>query len=258
MKTTRLNCLYVGCGTHRLKGFQHAEINIQKKNLKPPEILCDITKSIPLPDKSQDLIFSRHTLEHLTYKQLINHFLECNRLIKYNGYIRMCLPDFDLMIKDYLDKKYIPNSKLMDELDMIGPNENYTDSFINRILYPDHFYIHNYDTLFRALKKCGFSNIKRKEPGNTSIKNIEIKNELLSCEKGDINCEIILEAQKIDLPSVRHFDLKEKTKLINNFLSFFNLKITKFHHRKPRFPQRYWFQEKFFNLKKLFNFKNNS
>lgn len=170
----------------------------------------------------------------------------------------MCLPDFDLMIKDYLDKKYIPNSELMDEVDMIGPNENYTDSFINRILYPDHFYIHNYDTLFRALKKCGFSNIKRKEPGNTNIKNIEIKNGLLSCEKGDINCEIILEAQKTDLPSIKHFDLKEKTRLINNILSYLNLKITKFHHRKRRFPQRYWFQEKFFNLKKLFNFKNNS
>ena len=81
---------------------------------------------------------------------------------------------------------------------------------------------------------------------------------MLSCEKGDINCEIILEAQKTDLPSIKHFDLKEKTRLINNILSYLNLKITKFHHRKRRFPQRYWFQEKFFNLKKLFNFKNNS
>jgi len=51
-----LNCLYVGCGTHRLKGFQHAEIDIQKKNLKAPEILCDITKTIPLPDKFQNIL----------------------------------------------------------------------------------------------------------------------------------------------------------------------------------------------------------
>jgi hypothetical protein len=41
--------LYVECGNHRLKGFTHVEIDFAKTYskstiVKPPEILCDITK----------------------------------------------------------------------------------------------------------------------------------------------------------------------------------------------------------------------
>lgn len=247
-----LNCLYVGSGRHRLKGFKHAEINIQKANIEPPEFLCDITKSIPLPDNSVDLIFSRHTVEHLTYSQLKNHFLECNRLIKVDGLIRMCLPDFDLFIKDYINKKYIPNKELMDETSMVGPNENFTDSFINRMLYPDHYYLHNYDTLSRILIKCGFSEIEKRLPGDSKIDDKEIQNSLLSCEKGESNCEIIIEAKKKNLPSVKASN-EEKERILNKFLSFFNYKIVKFHNRRPRFPQKYWFREKKIQIKRFFN-----
>ena len=79
--------LYVGCGHHRMRGFTHVEISVGKQFKKggdvgPPDILADITRHIPLKDNTVDLIFSRATLEHLTYKELINHFLECHRLIK--------------------------------------------------------------------------------------------------------------------------------------------------------------------------------
>ena len=44
-------------------------------SIKPPEILCDITKEIPCKDNSVILIFSRETLEHLKYRELINHLI---------------------------------------------------------------------------------------------------------------------------------------------------------------------------------------
>ena len=83
------------------------------------------------------------------------------------------LPIFFLLTV-YINKKYIPNKELMDETSMVGPNENFTDSFINRMLYPDHYYLHNYDTLSRILIKCGFSEIEKKLPGDTKIDDKEI------------------------------------------------------------------------------------
>ena len=79
--------LYVGCGNHRLPGFTHVEINVFKQFKKggdvgPPDILCDITKHIPLPNNSVTMVFSRATMEHLEYQELVNHLLECHRLIK--------------------------------------------------------------------------------------------------------------------------------------------------------------------------------
>ena len=84
--------LYVGCGAHRIKGFVHVEINVAKQYKKggdvgQPDLIADITENIPLQDEIVSLIFSRATLEHLTYQELINHFLECHRLIKKGGYI---------------------------------------------------------------------------------------------------------------------------------------------------------------------------
>lgn len=100
--------LYVGCGDHRMKGFTHVEINSEKQFKKGrdsgrPEILADITDTIPLPSDSVTLIYSIATLEHLTYRELINHFLECHRLLKKNGVVRMVVPDLDIMVKDYLE-----------------------------------------------------------------------------------------------------------------------------------------------------------
>ena len=74
--------LYVGCGSHRMDGFIHADISVYKlSKIADPgkrkiDIICDITERIPLPDESLEVIFSRDTLEHLTWYELINHLIE--------------------------------------------------------------------------------------------------------------------------------------------------------------------------------------
>ena len=243
--------LYVGCGNHRMLGFTHVEINIGKQYKKggdvgPPEILADITRHIPLSDNSVELIFSRATLEHLTYQELINHFLECHRLIKKGGYIRMSVPDLDIMINNYLDKKEnVEEVKYKSEISGSTPVENHTDLFISRVLYHDHYYLHNFDTLSRALSKTGFTNIKKVNAGETQIK--EVAEELYKAEKGRDKWEVLIEAQKLnDEPKVSKFFEKRENKFILRFLAEkFNIKISRYNKRRPAFPSRLWFKEKF-------------
>ncbi len=242
--------LYVGCGNHRMSGFTHVEIDIAKQykkggNVGPPEIMADITKYIPLDDNSVDLIFSRATLEHLTYQELINHFLECHRLIKKGGYIRMCVPDMDIMINNYLEKKEdLEKAKHESEISLSMPFENHTDLFINRVLYHDHYYLHNFDTLSRALKKTGFRNVKKVNAGQTSFP--EISEELYKAEKGRDEWEVLIEGQKLDDdPEISRYPEKKPNRLILRLLAnIFNIKIGKYYKRKPRFPSRLWFLEK--------------
>ena len=66
----------------------------------------------------------------------------------------MSLPNLDKMIDRYKNKDEdldyaIKNSEVSKH---ISPLENHTDLFINRILFHDHFYLHNFDTMKRALK----------------------------------------------------------------------------------------------------------
>ena len=220
--------LYVGCGNHRLDKFLHADICVFKQykhgqDVGPPDLICDIAENIPLKNSSCKFIYSRATLEHLKYQELINHFIECNRLLQNDGVIRMDVPDFDLFIKDYLNKVF--KNALGDPTTLVGPMENYTDFFVNRTFYPDHHYLHNIDTLTRALNKCGFSEIKRCLPGETKIN--DLSTILYNCENGRELSNILLEARKD--PKIK-ISVSKKIEKPRNFLKkilayFFNLTV---------------------------------
>ena len=254
--------LYVGCGAHQIEGFIHADISVYKLSKiteiekKKIDIICDITDNIPLPNNSLEVIFSRDTLEHLTWKELINHFLECHRLLIDGGIIRLTVPNFDKMIEKYRNQNEnladaIKNSEVSTS---ISPIENHTDLFINRVLYHDHYYLHNFDTMKRALEKCGFGDTKEVKPGETSISSL--KNIFFEAENNIDGLSIHIESKKIKLPNIKKFEKKFPKNFIKKILVIlFNINITPFIKRKPMFPNSKWFFEKYLMVKQFFGFK---
>lgn len=236
----KVKLVYVGCGHHRLNGFLHVDVNIFKSKSGPPDILADISTSIPLSDNSVDLIFSRGTLEHLTYRELINHLLECQRILKKDGCVRMVVPNFEMWINEYQNKVYWPAESVADP-DL--PTENYVDTFVANIYYKDHFYLHNFDTLNRALQKTGFTKIRECEPGDTKI--TEARPEILKAEIRRHHC-LIIEAEKSGKePQVKKFLLPYPKNFINKILSkYFNIGLVPFKRNCPMFPSMWWFKEK--------------
>lgn len=238
--------VYVGCGHHRMAGFIHVEIGIGKDKSGPPDILADITDYIPLDDSSVDLIFSRATLEHLTYRELMNHFLECYRILKKGGCVRMVVPNFDMMIKEYENKVYWPGLEKNPDL----PNENYVDTFVAMVLYHDHYYLHNFNTLSRALLKSGFTDVRECDPGDTKIK--PAREEIFKAEISRRR-DIIIEATKSDKkPVVKRYERVYPGHPIKKILAkYFNISISSFIKRRPYFPQKSWFKEKLAAVKKV-------
>lgn len=240
--------VYVGCGHHRMGGFLHVDNNIFKNKSGPPDILADISVRIPLESNSVDLIFSRGTLEHLTYRELINHLLECRRILKNGGCVRMVVPNFEMWIKEYQNKIYWPEIDLGPDL----PNENYVDTFVANIYYHDHFYLHNFDTLNRILQKTGFVGIRECEPGDTKI--IGARPEILKAEIRKHN-SLIIEAEKSGKePQIQKFSLSYPKNAVKKLLAkYFNIAILPFKRNRPIFPSRWWFKEKIVQLRQRKN-----
>ena len=236
--------VYVGCGHHRMDGFLHVEKNIYKSKSGLPEILADITVKIPLADNSVDLVYSRNTLEHLTYRELINHLLESQRILKTGGYIRMVVPNFEMWIKEFEDKIYRPDREPNPDL----PNENYVDTFVANVLYHDHFYLHNLDTLSRALLKTGFVGIRECEPGDTKMSTASPQFLKAEIRKHEF---LILEAEKSgEEPQVKAFPVPYPKNVINKILAkYFNMKVVAFRRQCPIFPSGGWFREKIAQFK---------
>ncbi len=250
--------VYVGCGNHRLKGFIHIDVDYAKRFKKgeivnEPDFICDISEKLPFDTNSVDLIFSRETLEHLTYRELNNHLIEAYRVLKINGKLRIAVPDLDLMVKHFLEKK----EKTLKEKDAWEisedfPLNNHSEFFVAQIMYHDHRYNHNFETLSSILKKVGFSNIVKSNGGDFDINNNLIYDQIKGAEINGTNLLFITAEKKKEKSIGKKFIFKNNSNIINKILSkFFNLKITASNHRKPHFPQKNYFLEKIFLLKKL-------
>jgi predicted SAM-dependent methyltransferase len=92
--------LQLGCGPYIKEGFINYDLNPG-----PGGIVHDLTKPLPHPDNSVDLIFSEHFIEHITREQAVGLLKESYRVLKPGGKIRITTPDLRIITKDYLDRK---------------------------------------------------------------------------------------------------------------------------------------------------------
>ena len=244
--------LYLGAGSHRLKDFIHLDIQNSKtfkKGYSPIDVICDISKHIPFEDSTIRSIFSRDTFEHLTYIQLHSCLNECYRVLdKSNGYIRFLVPCFDQMINCYNNKFYDitrDSEKIKTTI-----HENYVDEFILNILYHDHKYIHNKDTITRFLERANFTDIKFCFPGETS--NLLLQEQYLLSETGRFP-DIIVEARP-KLEKIKNINLLQKKEKLNfisfvNFLlAIINVKISKANNKTSIFNFKTNFKLIFYKL----------
>ncbi|OGF67035.1 MAG: hypothetical protein A2Y62_10800 [Candidatus Fischerbacteria bacterium RBG_13_37_8] len=103
---------------------------------------------IPFPDESIDYLYSSHLLEHLFNKNAKMLLHEAYRVLKKQGYFRLCVPDLEYIISLY--KK--------------GQKEESLQYF-----FPDsksgclssHKYLYDYELLHILLKESGFIKIQR-------------------------------------------------------------------------------------------------
>ena len=258
------NYVYVGCGNHRLDSFIHIDIDYAKRFKKgekvpEPDFICDITKKLPFQERSVDLIFSRETLEHLTYRELINHFIECHKVLKIGGKVRISVPDLDIMVNNFMKREnQFLKKKEQWEIDKDFPIENHSEFFVAQTLYHDHRYNHNFETLSNSLKKVGFENITKSKAGDFDINNDVINNQIKQAEIGKDRLLFVTAEKKNINVNCERFTLKKNKNFINKILAkIFNLEIKPANLRKPHFPQKNYFYEKIYFIKKILRNKKN-
>lgn len=105
-----MKLLNIGCGDN----FHNDWINIDIVPVDSSIIKHNILKDIPFPDNSIDVIYHSHVLEHLHKSEGEKFMIECNRVLKPNGTIRIVLPNFEDIIKNYIEylDKAIKGDKL--------------------------------------------------------------------------------------------------------------------------------------------------
>jgi len=90
--------LNVGCG----RRFHPAWTNIDLVATSPEVREYDLRRGLPYDDDTFDAVYHSHVLEHLAPADAVKMVLECRRVLKPNGILRVVVPDLEGIAKAYL------------------------------------------------------------------------------------------------------------------------------------------------------------
>ena len=137
--------LHLGCGNRHLEGY----VNIDFRETPATDLVHDLSKRLPYPDKSVGLIESYHLIEHLSKEKAVRLIRECHRMLVPGCKIIIECPDLDQAIKDYLT----------------GNEERLVSIFGHQRGSGDaHLWGYNFKRLKRLLERVGFKDIQKKKP----------------------------------------------------------------------------------------------
>lgn len=157
--------LHLGCGNTHLENH----INIDWRKTSATDVVCDIRK-LPYPDDSVSLIATYHVIEHLSRHDLPKALKEWHRVLSPGGKLLIEYPDFDELVKKYLDG----DEK---QLDGIFALQRFQGDY--------HLFGYNFKRLKRLLEANGFTNIKQEDPEDYHAILEEWPCIRIECIKGD-------------------------------------------------------------------------
>ncbi|MFC1701436.1 methyltransferase domain-containing protein [Pseudomonadota bacterium] len=92
--------LNLGCGHRRHPDW----VNIDVGEGFAGVISHDLRNGIPFPDKSFDVVYHSHVLEHIAKHEAPLFLKECHRVLKDDGIFRIVVPDMELLARNYLER----------------------------------------------------------------------------------------------------------------------------------------------------------
>lgn len=90
--------LNLGCGSHYHKEWTNIDFVSNSDYVKSHNLL----DGIPYPNKSFDVVYHSHVLEHFSKKDGLIFLKECYRVLKTQGVIRIAVPNLEEIAREYL------------------------------------------------------------------------------------------------------------------------------------------------------------
>jgi SAM-dependent methyltransferase len=155
-------------------------------------LIHDCRKPLPFQTASVDYIYTSHLLEHLRKYEATRLLRECFRVMKPNGYIRIVLPDLELIAERYLSRDYEFFLGIQEETPTESTKECIADLF-NLFFHPPsnksetkglvaqfinrfarwHLWMYDFHSLKKSLADVGFVDIERTSPKAGKLPDIE-------------------------------------------------------------------------------------
>jgi predicted SAM-dependent methyltransferase len=91
--------LHLGCGSIYLPGWVNVDLDSPQADMN-----LDLCERLPFEDESVESIYSEHFIEHIGRDDARRLLLECRRVLRPGGVIRISTPDLKFLALTYLAK----------------------------------------------------------------------------------------------------------------------------------------------------------
>jgi len=141
-------------------------------------ILHNCKKGLPFQSGSVDYIYTSHMIEHFRKFEALKVLIESLRILKTGGIVRVVVPDFELLVRKYLEKdagyfkmiNQLVNASdaapalLLETLqDILYPRSHKVrlsfSSTIRDLFVRPHLWMYDYESLGALLREAGFTTI---------------------------------------------------------------------------------------------------
>ncbi|MCJ7631164.1 class I SAM-dependent methyltransferase [Candidatus Bathyarchaeota archaeon] len=129
----------------------------------------DVTKGIPKPEDSVDILYFSHFIEHLDRPQGVGFLKECFRVLKPNGWLRLAVPDPRILCEAYLKHKIMEYGQVNIGVEK-APDE--AEALVH-LLIAGHKTIYDFDSIKKLLEQVGFIEVEQMSPFKSHSKAIE-------------------------------------------------------------------------------------
>lgn len=155
--------LQIGTGPLSLPGWLNSD-------LIAADIYLDLTRPLPLPDRSFAYVFGEHLIEHLPERQVEPLLRELHRILRPGGVLRLTTPDLRKLLALYADENpVIDRASYARFLDAETGKRHTTAAQVlnDQLRLWGHRFIYDEEDLAARLEAAGFADVVRREPGES-------------------------------------------------------------------------------------------
>lgn len=201
--------LNLGCATQIVAGWTNVDYALGARITKLPffrtvnrrlklfnldwseEIfLHDLTRTFPWSDSSVDVVYSSHTLEHLSREQGRFFLTECRRVLRKGGILRIVVPDLRHNVREYLEGRLAADDFVENLGVLYIEGASKWKNRLNPFVQFPHKCMYDVDRLVDIFSELGFDASSR-TPFDSAIDDIRV----IELEDRTINA-VIVEGRK--------------------------------------------------------------
>ena len=92
--------LNLGSGYYKLQGWINVDLDARSR----PDVVADLAKGLPFADLTADFMHTEDFIDQLSLPDAMTFLVECHRILKPGGVIRVLTPDVEKLAQLYLEQ----------------------------------------------------------------------------------------------------------------------------------------------------------